>query len=81
MCFGVVYAPNNFNKGLSIYYVILYRRWGVPDLLQDHMGEGGGIQSSLQYSSFDSKMQGLNTFPALNERKYQYKIFSVIISH
>ena len=62
-------------KGLSIYYVIrdgggssrfitILHRGGLPNLLQYHMGEG--LESLLQYYSFERKMEGYNPFSALN---------------
>ena len=53
----------DFFKGLSIYYVIR-DGGGLPDFLQYYTGVG--LESLLQYYSFERKMEGYNPFSALN---------------
>ena len=66
-----------FSKGLSTYYVIPDGGGGLPDLLQYYIGGGGspqfitilhrgGLESLLQYYSFERKVEGYNPFSALN---------------
>ena len=71
-----IVAPLVHKNILGAVHILRNTGWGgLPDLLQYYMGGSpqfitilhrGGLESLLQFYSFERKMQGYNPFPALN---------------